>query len=767
MRLVTSKFKTTAAKLFVDSFSSSNTVYYMGAHRSLPFVNDSAPPNPINSVDETHYNLYDELILGKHITTSDVALMARNIPWVSGTVYEKYDNTTADLETKNFYVVSPEGGAYHVFKCLDNNGGAPSTVQPLESETDPEDEVYKLPDGYQWKYMYTISSSQYSKFASSEYIPVFENSEVKANARPGAIETIVLSDPGRDYNSYASGTVKTAAFAGNTFLYTLNGDKFNDFLLSVPTGSGFIEEKVRSVSGSTTATGVVVSIFAANTTHDVLRVTNVAGNFYPTRTLTGLTSNTSAVITTVEKLTSALSSDADFYKNGAFYIRSGAGAGQVRTITEYIVSGEERIVLLNAPLSPLPDRTSVFEIGPRVIIRGDGSGAAAIATVDPTRNGIHEIEILSSGQNYTFASIDIIANTGLIDARTGESITASGARARAIIPPEGGHGSDVVNELYANRVGISVTLANTENQSIPTTNDFRKLSLIKNPLFANVVLQFETTVSFPAGDTLVQTDTGATGKIFGRSGNTVTLTDVLGFFETGNTTTNVVVSSSNNLLTGVVTVINPDSTKNMSTFDQRQTFQCSVQNGPTGSGFVQDEMVIQEGFQEVQSDLVRLTLDRSALIFSNGDSIVQNDTNAVGTVSSRFGNVLTVTNITGTFAVGNTSFNEIYKANTAITAAVENVDNTFQANAVGYVHTANSSVISLVGVNGVFNVSDLSGDINTFIGQTSGAIATLTGRDYSRNFLVDGSGEYVYVENFIPIQRAASQSEKAKIIIEF
>ena len=52
----------------------------------------------------------------------------------------------------------------------------------------------------------------------------------------------------------------------------------------------------------------------------------------------------------------------------------------------------------------------------------------AIVSVDPSANGIGEIEILNSGTGYTYADVTIIANTGLIDIDTGLATSTSSAR---------------------------------------------------------------------------------------------------------------------------------------------------------------------------------------------------------------------------------------------------------------------------------------------------------------------------------------------------
>jgi len=781
MKLITSKFKTHAAAQFLESFSeAANTVYYVGAHKSLPFTDDNSPPDISNSTTGVHYDLHDDLLFGKQITPSDVKHMIRNISWVSGTVYDKYDDTVTDLDTKNFYVVSTESSNYHIFKCLNNAGGAPSTDQPLFSETAADDELYVTSDGYEWKYMYTITSSEYGKFATSDYIPVIPNADVTANAIPGSISTIIVENGGKDYNSFAKGTIKEAAVNGNTLFYSLESQRYFDFEVKVDDANGFIVESVSSFVSGRYANGTILDVYSSNNT---LRITNSSRSFTPGADITGLTSNTTATIQSVTNITTALSSNTDFYKNNSIYIRSGTGAGQLRTVTEYIVTGEERRILINSPFNPLPDTTSVYEIGPRVIISGDGVNANAVATVGTTSNSIIEIEMINSGSHYTYADITVIANTGLVSTtNTALNLSTSSAQARAIIAPPGGHGSDVINELFANKIGIGIQFANTESNTIPATNDYRAISLIKDPLFANIELTLVgSATDFNAGEIVVQANTGATGTISNRDTNTLRLTNVSGFFETGNSTVNYITGQTSNNTDEVSAV-----DRSFTTFDQRQVYQVeTINSGLDGTGFELDELVIQEGLQQLSSNVVALTVNGgryangdpiteiSSYLYNDGEEITQNDTGATGTVTDRYNSTITLYNINGTFLTGNSSINEIVGASTGVILYVSEVDNTFQANALGYVHSlnsggANSTVIGLTGVKGFFSISDdASGTINTFIGQDNQAVTKITGRDQSYSSIIDNSGEILYVENFSPIERASDQTEKIKLIIEF
>ena len=190
-----------------------------------------------------------------------------------------------------------------------------------------------------------------------------------------------------------------------------------------------------------------------------------------------------------------LSANTDFYKNSTLYVRSGTGAGQATNVSEYIVTGSERRVLINPAFTTLPDTTSVFEIGPALTIKGDGDDAVAIATIDTTANSISTVEIVNRGSGYSFADV-IISSNG--DSTVAANLTPS-------LSPPGGHGSDAINELYASRAGISVTYANNESNTIPTTNDYRSVGIIKDPLFANVELTLTTSTasSFLDGETVI------------------------------------------------------------------------------------------------------------------------------------------------------------------------------------------------------------------------------------------------------------------------
>ena len=695
-QIQTQKFKLNLAQQFYESIAeAANTIYYVTAHNSIPYADDLDPPEFVNSINETHYQLYDSMLFGKHVTADDIAFMAKLIEWESGAIYDSYDDQVADLQTKNFFVASIESGNYHIFKCIYNGGGVPSTDRPLFSETGADDELYILDDGYHWKYMATTTVVQWNKFKTSDYMPIFPNANVSANAVSGAIDHILLLDGGSQNNNYANGTFSAVNVASNNLIHSIVSD------------------------------------------------------------------------------TVTLSSNADFYQNASLYISSGPGEGQLRNINEYIVTGSERRVQIDRAFDITPGINSVFEISPRVVIRGDGANAQARSVIDPNGNTVSDIIIINRGSEYTYADVEIVANTGIV----GETTTTA-ATSRAIIPPPGGHGYDILSELNATRVGISVNYNGNESGTIAGSNDYRTVALLKDPLFDRVVLTANTELDLPTqftpGETVIQQGTLATGVVSNREASDLTLTNIRGFLLTSNG--DIGANTAGQLVVGQTSgaELYVDSIdRTFETVDQTTTFNVTITyTGPTGDGFEEDEPVVQPGLSNIASNILKLTLDVDPTTFTSGETITQANTGATGIVSNR-DDTLALVSVSGNFAIGNTSVNYITGGTSSTVAAVTAIDNTVMANAVGNIYTlnggaSNTNIITLTNVKGNFALSDdETNTINTFRGQKTRAEAKLIDKSVSKNQFVDNSGSFLFAQNFQPIQRTDIQLETIKLIIEF
>lgn len=180
-----------------------NDHFYLYAGRAKPF--DAEPirdPNYENDYDSFFFQ-YEQMMYGKKISNTDVSYMARIVEWSSNTVFVEYDDKDQLLPQKDFYVLTTDN---HVFKCINNTGGGASTIEP--ANTQPTGLPPQLADGYRWKYLYTITGQDRTKFQTGNYMPVKANGDVVADAIPGGIFNIKVEDGGSNYPAL-SGQVST------------------------------------------------------------------------------------------------------------------------------------------------------------------------------------------------------------------------------------------------------------------------------------------------------------------------------------------------------------------------------------------------------------------------------------------------------------------------------------------------------------------------------------------------------------------------------
>ena len=123
-----------------------------------------------------------------------------------------------------------------------------------------------------------------------------------------------------------------------------------------------------------------------------------------------------------------------------------------------------------------------YSIGPKVAITGDGQGANVRVT--NTASGVvGDLVVVAGGNNYGNAVATITAN----------SSHGSAAAITPVIGPRGGHGDDAVEELGGFFVMVNSRLEYGESGNFTTNNDFRKIGLVAQPLYANGDVAVATT----------------------------------------------------------------------------------------------------------------------------------------------------------------------------------------------------------------------------------------------------------------------------------
>ena len=306
--IVTNKFRLNNAEQFYESFSEASTSFYLFVGRPQPWTSttpfgggsDSAPPTPLDNVDD-EFMYFRDMLAAKRIATADIQYEIPRQNWTTGTVYDYYrgdygaqwSSTATDIvktvnngtnlwaSTTLFYVLSSTN---NVYKCMWNNAGAASTVEPSGTSN----AELTTGDGYVWKYMYTLSTTQITEFLTADFMPVQTNATVSAAAVNGAVRHYKVERGGA---GYTNGTFATQTLRGDgssgTFTATVSGGDVTSVVM-VAEGSNytFADCKIDNISGIGTpsTSAIVTPIIGPKGGHGYNAVTELGGFYVMTNT---------------------------------------------------------------------------------------------------------------------------------------------------------------------------------------------------------------------------------------------------------------------------------------------------------------------------------------------------------------------------------------------------------------------------------------------------------------------------------------------------
>ena len=187
------------------------------------------------------------------------------------------------------------------------------------------------------------------------------------------------------------------------------------------------------------------------------------------------------------------------------------------------VAGAVHVAVVKDAGSGLPASDTLY-----AAIYGDGSGGKVKFDTDGSGT-ITSASIEAAGTGYTYGNVLLETGKVFTDAALTAAAGAFTGKAaiEVVISPEGGHGSDAENELFAKRVMTNIRLTYAEGDGdFPVDNDFRRIGIIQDPLVygttnaATVTTLRGTsalkvngaTADYVADETITQTVSGGTAK---------------------------------------------------------------------------------------------------------------------------------------------------------------------------------------------------------------------------------------------------------------
>jgi hypothetical protein len=675
-----SKLTTAAQRLHVahqiieSVIEPANTMYYV-------FFGDHNPAiTPKANIAESYYDTlvkpYFNMIGGKKATSADLALAIRNIPYVTSTTYDMYDDQDVDLATKDYFVITDEGSYKHVYKCLDNNNGTPSSIQPSFAHVSGSNSyIYQTSDGYRWKYMYSVSSSIDLKFSTSSYFPIVVNTTVETTASYGTVDIIKVEGQGQKYDNYVTGTFSTPHIqvSGNSFVY----------------------EIANSVASTTN----------------------------------------------------------NFYSGCLLYISSGTGSGQYTRIDSYYSNSTGKYVVIANTFLTIPTNGSQYEIYPRVDVVGSGLNTVncvARALVNSfNTNSVYRVEVLNRGANYTqFSSANVYA-----DAAVGVNLPAE---LRIINAPPGGHGANTALELSCNSVMFSVKISNNEGGTIPATNSFKQVGILKDPVFANVALEFNTLKgTFVVGERVVQINPIRVDANVSVSTATNIINSAAAAFDTQFDQGDYIFLESSDGLSHQLGVVDSVSNTSEIVLTTNGLFVSTLSSASVTETYSSGYFVSANGTHVLLANVSGQFLTGDQIVGLNSGAWSNVASVSINGVQKGFDTFVQMYKYTGVSTFGSFNQNEyVRQANTEIGHYAD-----------ALVHSANSDgsnvTIFVTSQSGEFRV----GGANTMTGNTSGAVAVIDAK-YPPD-LITGSGHTLFVENIDEVARSNTTSETIKVLLSF
>lgn len=218
-----------------------------------PWDNEDVPPTP---TEDQQYikGFLKKVFVAKSITSNQISPVIQRINWTSGTTYTYYqDNIDILAKDSNgflvyyFYVKNVYD---QVFKCLWNNNGQSSTVEPyFEPGTYSTNNIFEGADGYKWKYIYTIDIGSKVNFMDSNWMPIkVGNSTLNpliSAAGTGNIDVINVINGGSGYDP-ANSVISISILGDGT---ASNGVPYSTASASAVTSNGVITNIVVSDTG--------------------------------------------------------------------------------------------------------------------------------------------------------------------------------------------------------------------------------------------------------------------------------------------------------------------------------------------------------------------------------------------------------------------------------------------------------------------------------------------------------------------------------------
>lgn len=476
------------AESFLLELERNENQYFLFVAKGTTWENGENAPSAYVDTVASENVVMNNIIGYKKLNPENVLFALPRITWSSGTVYDQYDdavNLFSEDDPQVFYVVTDEN---HIYKCLFNNGGVPSTQKPNLVISSP----FFTSDGYQWKYLATLRESDLP-YELTDYIPI--------DYALSSVDT----ETSNQFNTQATAvngsitrieSVNAAGASAGKYPYTVFRSQYENmgqqYVLRVKSVTPTTDPTVKRVSLIDDPRGTLPLLFRQETQ------SNYIGH-----------------ILRIEK-NPQFPQEVNNYGVIVDY--------QIVDSREIIFDVKDDAVPFTATVEAGQGGQPSAEILPYIKITGDGSGAYAFPVMAAATNQsggidstIRSIDVIQGGKDYSLVNASVNGYTQT------ETVHPT---LRPVLPPKGGHGSNILKELNVKEIIIVVDITDEDSQKIITGGTYRQFGIIRNPVLRDTgKLAGTESTSFrnltlvtPAGSPAVNSDfdLGETCAVIGK-----------------------------------------------------------------------------------------------------------------------------------------------------------------------------------------------------------------------------------------------------------
>ena len=243
--IVTDPLKQLVADLIKINDSDANNNYYAAIGRSEQWNATDTPPTPLRSLaDEIKFrnSMQSVKLIG------DVSRVVPRANWTSGSLYDAYDDAQVGYPTNTYYVLNNNQQVYMVLRQGKSTTGVAqvSTVEPTGGTNGVP---FRTTDGYVWKFLYSISSLDASKFQSANFIPVKLVTGIDGNSPVADQEQKAVQDGAIKGQVVGYDIITPGNYSGTPTL-TIEGDGTGAQAVAVMNNNQIVDVKVLALDSN-------------------------------------------------------------------------------------------------------------------------------------------------------------------------------------------------------------------------------------------------------------------------------------------------------------------------------------------------------------------------------------------------------------------------------------------------------------------------------------------------------------------------------------